>query len=297
MMNAFNEQRQSISKRNGKIPIKLVKTRKSPLRNGNHQPERGVYGDFFEKRERGTRYLDAKTSRWLSTDPALGEYIPGAPVNDQVKKQNQNLPRMGGVFNVVNMHLYHYGSNNPIRYLDPNGRTGSFPDGSPEQNAAWERGQAARRELLNQSTFSEGVIDFVGKLWASPVTAFGLVAGLFLTGISIITGNGGRISLENNAITFTTGLKLFGRSSVTFGNVIIHTGGKEWNSSTTIDRYDGAAKINLGKHEEKHTYQYQEMGVFFLLVYGIQSIADGLGSSYLDVEADDYAELPGTRIR
>ncbi len=69
----------------------------------------------------GARYLDAKTSRWLSTDPALGEYIPGAPVNDEVKKQNENLPGMGGVFNVVNLHLYHYAGNNPVKYTDPTG--------------------------------------------------------------------------------------------------------------------------------------------------------------------------------
>jgi hypothetical protein len=67
------------------------------------------------------RYLDPKTSRWLSTDPALSEYIPGAPINDEAKKRNSNLPRMGGVFNTVNLHLYHYAGNNPVKYLDPNG--------------------------------------------------------------------------------------------------------------------------------------------------------------------------------
>jgi RHS repeat-associated protein len=70
----------------------------------------------------GARYLDARVSRWLSSDPALGEYIPGAPINDEVKKKNGELPGMGGVFNTVNLHLYHYSANNPVKYVDVDGR-------------------------------------------------------------------------------------------------------------------------------------------------------------------------------
>jgi RHS repeat-associated protein len=69
----------------------------------------------------GARYLDPKTSRWISADPALGDYIPGAPVNDEAKKRNGNLPGQGGVFNYVNLHLYHYAGNNPVKYVDPDG--------------------------------------------------------------------------------------------------------------------------------------------------------------------------------
>jgi len=77
-------------------------------------PETGLY--YF-----GARYLDPKTSRWLSGDPALGEYLPSAPVNEEAKKRNQSLPGQGGVFNYVNLHIYHYAGNNPVKYVDPTG--------------------------------------------------------------------------------------------------------------------------------------------------------------------------------
>ena len=54
-------------------------------------------------------------------------------IDDEANKHNENLPGMGGVFNVVNLQLYHYAgigqrsdselqANNPVKYVDPDGR-------------------------------------------------------------------------------------------------------------------------------------------------------------------------------
>ena len=57
----------------------------------------------------GARYLDPKYSMWISTDPALGEYL------------GQSGKGEGGIYNSANLNLYHYANNNPIKYTDPDG--------------------------------------------------------------------------------------------------------------------------------------------------------------------------------
>ncbi len=69
----------------------------------------------------GARYMDPRTSRWISADPAMESYLPEAPVSDEARRLNGNLPGMGGVFNAVNLAVYTYAGNNPVIYKDPDG--------------------------------------------------------------------------------------------------------------------------------------------------------------------------------
>ena len=71
------------------------------------EEELGLY-DF------GARYYDPRTMLWLSPDPAMPEYLNGES-------------GMGGVFNPRNLNTYHYAGHNPIRLLDPDGRSTDPP--------------------------------------------------------------------------------------------------------------------------------------------------------------------------
>jgi RHS repeat-associated protein len=108
------------------LTIQLGGDEKMPFRlTGKEKDDETGFTNF------GARLLDPKTSRWLSVDPAMGEYIPQAPVNDEARKYNQNLPGLGGIFNLVNANPYHYAGNSPVKYVDLDGNFDSLsPDGS-----------------------------------------------------------------------------------------------------------------------------------------------------------------------
>ena len=111
----------------------------------------------------GARYLDSRTGRWLSGDPAIGEYVPEAPVNDEARKRNKNLPGQGGVFNYVNLHVYHYAGNNPVKLVDPDGEQAGppvtqQPNFLPPINTPYNR-EPAYRGMMTRHNSTRAVAD------------------------------------------------------------------------------------------------------------------------------------------
>ncbi len=130
------------------------------------------YTDHLHDSETGliyanARYLDPKTSRWLSSDPALDEYIPmaGADPADL---------RAGGVFSKNNLAVYHYANNNPLRYVDPTG----------EYWGAWEqRAEPGPESFLD---FLKGLSN--AGAWA--VAIYGVLSAPATGGMSLVAAIG-----------------------------------------------------------------------------------------------------------
>jgi hypothetical protein len=73
----------------------------------------------------GARYYDPRTSVWQSTDPAITDYLPSrkqAP--KEFQKLEKKLAGQGGVYNAPNMAMYTYVRNNPLKVVDPDGKSG-----------------------------------------------------------------------------------------------------------------------------------------------------------------------------
>lgn len=110
---------------------------------------------------------------------------------------------------------------------------------------------------MNQSAHK--LCDIIGKLWALPCTLLGLIFGL----CGYVSASRPRILLGNNAVQFLNHAWLFNGTAVVLGNVIVY--GR--NAHPEHCGVYGDACVQLGRHEQAHTYQYQILGLLFLLVY------------------------------
>lgn len=116
---------------------------------------------------------------------------------------------------------------------------------------------------MNSFTYVRCVVDVLGKLWASPCTVLGLSYGLLANMVSRVTGSPASVCIGNNAIQFTNSRGVLKGTALVLGNVIIY--GREACPDQCGAYGDG--DVQLGQHEQAHTYQYQVLGPLFVFVY------------------------------
>jgi RHS repeat-associated protein len=123
-------------------------------------------------------------------------------------------------------------------------------------------------------------LDVLGKVWALPNTLIGVVVGA--AGVPF----GARVQLGNNAIQFVHYPLGEAGEALSLGNVQIFPAGSD--PATTFDFFYGSpVPINLGLHEQAHTFQAQILGPFFLPAY---AIAGGIsGTNPFEQAANRYA--------
>ena len=180
----------------------------------------------------GARYLDAKYSRWMSADPAVGDYIPVAPTDDEAKKHNEQLPGMGGVYNVVNFQLYHYAGNNPVKYVDPDGRASIL------------------QRVINDSETNRKYhyAHIIGKITGNPHTLHGLVDFGELGGFS---KDGSVSQYSGNYLGFTD----HDRGSKTNRYTIVYTGMDDKLTEQAVKNVLATERFGAGdpkKQKEKY---------------------------------------------
>ena len=123
----------------------------------------------------------------------------------------------------------------------------------------------------------------IGGVWASPMTAAGLIAGLLALPF------GARATVSDAAVVFH-GVPFGPGGALTLGNVILHTGQSMDETALTYAcrAHGGSDCVRLGDHERAHVYQYLAFGPLFLPLY---FLCGGISArNRFEQAADRYAQ-------
>ncbi len=133
------------------------------------------------------------------------------------------------------------------------------------------------------------VADILGKLWASPCTLLGLLWGGLGYLLSKLHGGRPQLCFGNNAVQFIGNAGVFARSALVMGNVIIY-GRNAYPGQCGVY---GDACVQLGRHEQAHTFQYQVLGVLFIPVYLIAATR-GVDHNPFEIAAQRFGSGQGS---
>ncbi len=248
-----------------------------------YDPETGLY--YF-----GARYYDARLGRWVSVDPILSKYLPTGN-----KKRDSNLPGMGGVFNSINLNLYHYSGNNPVIYVDPDGNAYLM-----KHNGSYS--YMSSNKAIKMVAAACGAIPFAGE-WISKSAVPSVLGLTNLDDVNYNSGNFGMDSLANIDKIDITKSPVISKISKTFSLI-----GLSFVLKNIVDEYKDNLQIKTehvieqtgmvrGKNKEKLMFQAKglEKLVKKMIENGeIDVSIDNMGNlENLDIDNKDRQKLRG----
>jgi hypothetical protein len=140
------------------------------------------------------------------------------------------------------------------------------------------------------------LIDALGKTWASPYTFIGLIYGLVGYAVGRLAFSLGWYSVQprfnsgHNAVQFLNNPLTIPYAAITLGNTI------SYGKGTAPDHFGayGDPTVNIGRHEEAHTWQYQLLGPFFIPIYFICGGIVGPQRNPLEYAAQNFGRGTGS---
>jgi len=226
----------------------------------------------------GARYYDPQISSWISTDPALPEYLPtGVQLYFPEKALDpyKQIKGQGGIFNTPNLNLYHYARLNPVKYNDPDGKTWKsnfnflvdWLTGGGNSNRTYDPKSVESREMqkspganaLREAFYSEGGKDIksfaYGTLQAAKDTVLNPKSADWSDTSAQVGGFGGAQAKNNGDGTVTFTVKNVAGAKSFFYHMLPDRKGTEGSMSNIKQTFQWTEKIDATKFKESEVKQ------------------------------------------
>lgn len=218
-----------------------------------YDPETGYY--YF-----GARYYDPRVSTWVSTDPALGEYLSRKPDEGN------------SVLMPITLSLYTYGNQNPVKVFDADGRESYLITHTPQQDSEYphsaiiieKKSPNSKIEYIRydfmptgikaQSTSPEGGPSTVAKTTSSDLKSL-IKRGDVSTPLSTTRAQDSRMMLKADKIKRTTEAggnryQLQKNNCTDFVENVMKSSGKSELAKVDAETTDKGKKLLIGMPQQ-----------------------------------------------
>ncbi len=232
----------------------------------------------FSWRTFGAAYVSGSTSHAIGRypDPYVDAFVAGTLGG--VTSRIAGGSFSDGFTTAAMIRIYNTQRNQNIT-PNPTKRSPNVDPSGRSNNAQF----SSMRNALNAAA------DFIGKVWTLPNTLVGLVWGSVGHVAGLIMGTNPQILVGHNAIQFIDNPAVNKREAITLGNSIIY--GTE-SPPHKLGAYNDYT-VNIGYHEEAHTYQYQILGPFYGPTYLLNGGFSGPENNTLEESAQNYGRGDG----